>query len=46
VLERDQDFLCLADHHDHALNADRLDQVLAEFLRAYFPVPAPWERNA
>ncbi|MBS43109.1 MAG: hypothetical protein CMH83_08125 [Nocardioides sp.] len=44
LLDRDQDFICLGDHHDHALRADRLQQVLAEFLEAYYPVPAPWER--
>jgi hypothetical protein len=45
VLERQQDFLCLADHHDHALNAERLDRTLEEFMAAYFPVAAPWERG-
>ena len=44
VLERRQDFVCLADHHDHALNAERLDRTLEEFMAAYFPVAAPWER--
>ena len=45
ALERRQDFLCLADHHDHALNQERLDGTLAEFMSAYFPVAAPWERG-
>jgi hypothetical protein len=45
VLERQQDFLCLADHHDHALNQERLDRTLGEFMAAYFPVAAPWERG-
>jgi glycosyltransferase involved in cell wall biosynthesis len=45
ALDRDQDFLCLADHHDHALDADRLDRTLDEFMSAYFPVVAPWERE-
>jgi hypothetical protein len=44
VLERDQDFICLADHHDHALNAQRLNRTLGEFMQAYFPIAAPWER--
>ena len=44
VLDRDQDFICLADHHDHALNADRLNRTLADFMEAYFPIAAPWER--
>jgi glycosyltransferase involved in cell wall biosynthesis len=45
VLERQQDFLCLADHHDHALDQERLDRTLTEFMAAYFPVAAPWERG-
>ncbi|QIG44427.1 hypothetical protein G5V58_18045 [Nocardioides anomalus] len=45
ALEREQDFLCLADHHDHALDQDRLDRVLGDFLETYFPVAAPWERR-
>jgi hypothetical protein len=46
TLAREQDFICLADHHDHAVNADRLDQTLAEFMATYFPVPAPWEKDS
>ncbi|WP_298511899.1 stealth conserved region 3 domain-containing protein [uncultured Nocardioides sp.] len=45
ALQRRQDFLCLADHHDHALGAERLDRTLAEFMATYFPVAAPWERE-
>jgi hypothetical protein len=45
VLERQQDFLCLADHHDHALNRERLDHTLTEFMATYFPAAAPWERE-
>ena len=45
ALQREQDFICLADHHDHALDADRLDRTLTEFMAAYFPVAAPWERG-
>ena len=43
VLEREQDFICLADHHDHALDGGRLDRTLREFMEAYLPVAAPWE---
>ena len=43
TLQRDQDFICLADHHDHALNAARLNTTLQAFMEQYFPVPAPWE---
>jgi glycosyltransferase involved in cell wall biosynthesis len=45
ALRREQDFLCLGDHHDHALDAERLDRSLADFLQRYFPVPAPWETD-
>ncbi|MBJ7357971.1 stealth conserved region 3 domain-containing protein [Nocardioides sp.] len=44
TLQRDQDFICLADHHDHALNPVRLNRTLKAFMEAYFPVPAPWEK--
>jgi hypothetical protein len=42
--ERDADFFCLGDHHDHALPPERLREALNGFLGAYFPVAAPWER--
>ena len=45
ALGRDQDFICLGDHHDHALRSGVLDQLLADFYREYFPVAAPWERD-
>ena len=44
--DRSQDFICIADHHDHALRAERLEEVLHEFLEDYFSVAAPWERSA
>jgi glycosyltransferase involved in cell wall biosynthesis len=44
TLLREQDFICLADHHDHALNPVRLNRTLKAFMEAYFPVPAPWEQ--
>ena len=43
LLRRDQDFFCLGDHHDYAMVASRIDQELAAFFSAYFPVAAPWE---
>ena len=45
ALERQQDFVCLADHHDHALDQERLDRTLTDFMATYFPVAAPWERG-
>ena len=44
LLERQQDFFCLGDHHDHALVAARLEELLANFLESYFPIAAPWEK--
>ena len=44
ALGRDQDFICLAEHHDHALPPAELDRLLAEFYAEYYPVAAPWER--
>ncbi|MGA8846028.1 MAG: stealth family protein, partial [Nocardioides sp.] len=46
LLDRDQDYLCIADHHDHALRAERLEEVLHAFFGDYFPVAAPWELSA
>ena len=43
VLSREQDFICLGDHHDHALRESRLQELLAAWYPAYFPVAAPWE---
>ena len=45
AMRRDQDFICLGDHHDHALRAEALARLLGEFYREYFPVAAPWERG-
>jgi hypothetical protein len=45
ALQRQQDFVCLADHHDHALDQERLDRVLIDFMARYFPVAAPWEHG-
>ena len=45
ALAREQDFICLGDHHDHALRSGMLDRLLADFYREYFPVAAPWERD-
>lgn len=45
VLQRGHDVVCLADHHDHALGAERLDVALRGFLEQLLPIPAPWERQ-
>jgi hypothetical protein len=44
LLRRDQDAICLGDHHDYAYEVGRVDQMLAEFLETYLPIAAPWER--
>lgn len=46
TLRREQDFICLADHHDHALDPAQLNRTLTTFMETYFPVPAPWEKLA
>ena len=43
LLRREQDFFCLGDHHDYAMAAARLEELLAGFFATYFPVAAPWE---
>ncbi|WP_370247338.1 stealth conserved region 3 domain-containing protein [Nocardioides sp.] len=45
LTDRQQDFVCLGDHHDHALREERLRAVLGSFLTDYYPVAAPWERT-
>ncbi len=45
ALRREQDFICLGDHHDHALRAGALARLLGDFYTEYFPVAAPWERG-
>lgn len=44
LLQRDAvDAFCLGDHHDYALPEARVNEFLAEFFDAYFPVRGPWE---
>ncbi|MEO5852670.1 MAG: stealth conserved region 3 domain-containing protein [Nocardioides sp.] len=44
LLGREQDAICLGDHHDYAFEVARVDRLLAEFLQTYYPIAAPWER--
>lgn len=44
LLQRDQDAICLGDHHDYAFEVGRVDRMLYEFLETYYPIAAPWER--
>jgi hypothetical protein len=41
--DRDQDFVCLADNHEHALTPEALTALLERWFAFYLPVPAPWE---
>ena len=43
LLRREQDAICLGDHHDYAFEVGRVDRLLAEFLETYYPIAAPWE---
>ena len=45
LLDRQQDFFCLGDHHDHGFREWRLDAMLAGFLGDYYPIAAPWEKD-
>jgi glycosyltransferase involved in cell wall biosynthesis len=41
---RAREVICLADHHDWALPEGRVNVLVREFLDAYYPVAAPWEK--
>ncbi|MBF4768297.1 stealth conserved region 3 domain-containing protein [Nocardioides agariphilus] len=45
LLGRDQDFFCLADHHDLGFRQAKVDQLVDDFMQAYFPIAAPWEKG-
>jgi hypothetical protein len=44
MMTRQRDFFCVADAHASAIEDDRADEMLMEFLQRYFAVAAPWER--
>ncbi len=44
LMAREQDFICLGDHHEHALKPAVLAEVMTNFFESYFPEPGPWER--
>jgi hypothetical protein len=43
---RDQDMFCLNDGSFPEISAEERTRAVREFLEAYFPIPAPWERQA
>lgn len=45
LLHRDQDFICLAEHHVHGMRIDLLEETLTEWFETYYPGAAPWERG-
>jgi hypothetical protein len=42
--KRDQDMFCLNDGSKPELSPEERNHAVTEFLQAYFPIPAPWER--
>ncbi len=42
--ERDQDSICIGDHHDFAFEIGKVETLLSGFFEGYFPVASPWER--
>ena len=45
LMPREQDFICLGDHHEHALKPAVLAEVMTNFFERYFPERGPWERQ-
>lgn len=45
LLQRQQDSICLGDHHDYAFERSKVDWLLSEFLEEYLPTASPWERG-
>jgi hypothetical protein len=41
--ERKSDFFCLNDDADEKVSPRKRAKAMTKFLRAYFPIPAPWE---
>lgn len=44
LLRRERAGFCLGDSHDFARDPGKVDEIVGEFLEAYFPIAAPWER--
>ncbi|MCR8670071.1 stealth family protein [Agrococcus sp. HG114] len=44
--KRDQDMFCLNDGSFPELSVEDRTRAVREFLEAYFPIPAPWERQS
>ena len=43
MMKRDRDFFCVADNLVAAFDEESADGLLLDFLKAYFPIAAPWE---
>jgi glycosyltransferase involved in cell wall biosynthesis len=46
LLQRDQDMICLAEHHAHGMRVDLLEETLREWFETCYPIAAPWERGS
>ncbi|WP_306233908.1 stealth family protein [Agrococcus beijingensis] len=44
--KRNQDMFCLNDGSHPEISTEERTRAVREFLEAYFPIPAPWERQA
>ncbi|MDO9457065.1 stealth conserved region 3 domain-containing protein [Nocardioides sp.] len=44
LLRRERGGFCLGDSHDFGRDPAQVEVLVAEFLEAYFPIAAPWER--
>ena len=44
MMRRDRDFFCVADNLVAAFDEQQSDGLLLDFLKAYFPIAAPWEK--
>lgn len=44
--KRDQDMFCLNDGSFPEISVEERTTAVREFLESYFPIPAPWERQA
>jgi glycosyltransferase involved in cell wall biosynthesis len=45
LLEREQDFFSIDDHHVHGLKPGAPSDRLSRFLESYLPIAAPWEKQ-
>jgi glycosyltransferase involved in cell wall biosynthesis len=44
LMDRQRGGFCFGDSHDFGRDPAQVEQLVAEFLEAYFPIAAPWEK--